>query len=104
MRTCKACGEKRRVLTRAIVTHVDGTPPGGGLVCQTCARVRGVLVVASIVAPVRVEKVERPEGIDRALRMLSTYAAAAKSEGLDDRAEGIEVAMETLLREIGGAS
>jgi hypothetical protein len=101
VRTCKACGEKRRVLTRAVVFHVDGTPPGGGLVCQTCARVRGLLVVASAVAPVRVEKVERPEGIERALRMLKTYAAAAKSEGLDDRAEGIEVAIEALRREVG---
>jgi hypothetical protein len=104
LRTCKACGEKKRVLTRAVVFHVDGTPPGGGLVCQTCARVRGILVVASKVPPVT-KGDARPEGLARAIRQLHTLAklATAGSEPADGhavgRAEGFEGAIEVLKRE-----
>lgn len=58
MRTCKACGEKRRTLARAIVVGNFGTPQPG-LVCAAC-QARGVFVVPCLVAPV-VASAERKE-------------------------------------------
>ncbi len=80
-------------------------------ICGQCA-VRGVLLVAPKLAPVTVQKVQRPEVIGRVLRMLNTYAKAARSSALgevhgsaefcfyDGRAEGIEVAIATIKREM----
>jgi hypothetical protein len=79
MRKCPACGVQFRSGTLAFMLEPGEGKRGlrGVVVCGACAK-GGVLLVAPKLAPVKVEKVAKPEGYDRVLRMLRTYARAAK--------------------------
>jgi hypothetical protein len=91
-----------------------GMGPRGAKVCGECAK-DGMLIVVRKVGPRIEQKVARPDGYDRVLRMLRTYVSAAKSsadreqpetggehEFFKGRAEGIEMAIQTIRREMGG--
>ena len=96
MSNCGACGGEYRVGTMALV-FAPGEKPARRRVCPKCAG-RGLLVVAKEKAPVVVKKEVRSDAVAQAIRMLTTYAGAARASGLDERAEGIEVGIETLKR------
>jgi hypothetical protein len=110
MTRCKACGAEFRKGVLAFLLTGKGLE--GARVCQSCAR-GGVLLVAPKLAPIVKQKTVRSDGVERALRMLRTYASVAKasakenelSDGnrklLSGRAEGIETAIETIKRECG---
>jgi hypothetical protein len=100
MSACGACGGDYRVGTLALVFS-PGEPPSRKRVCPKCAG-KGLLIVAKTAATKIVKKEVRSDAVERVLRMLKTYASAAKSSGLDERAEGLECALETLRRETGG--
>jgi hypothetical protein len=102
---CKGCGKEYRKGVLAFLLGPEGLK--GARVCQACAS-GGVLLVAPKLAPVVRQAVTRPEGLERAIRMLRTYAKAADSQGkaeLEDflrgKAEGFEDAIECIKRECG---
>lgn len=117
MRRCPACGQPFRTGTLAFMLEPGDGKRGGGrglrgvIVCGSCAK-GGVLLVAPKLAPVKVEKVSRADGVNRLLRMLRTYLKAAQSAGTgkneadpeyhDGRASGIETAIQAVERELGG--
>jgi hypothetical protein len=101
MSKCGACGNEYRTGTMALVFR-DGEALRRR-VCPRCVR-RGVLLVAATAPVKRVEKIVRTEAVEQTLRMLRTYARMAKSAGLDAKAEGIEVAIETLTRNASEAA
>jgi hypothetical protein len=110
MSACKACGQTYRRGTRALVQFPRGSI--STTVCPKCAA-KGLLIVARVLPPVKVEKIQRADDVERVIRMLRTYASAAravaKAEGerneiglvASGRAEGLESALETLRRETG---
>lgn len=101
MTRCKGCGKEYRKGVLAFLLSSEGLK--GARVCQACAS-GGVLLVAPKLAPVVKQAVARPEGLDRAIRMLRTYAKVsdqypeAHAKG---RAEGFEGAIEIIRRECG---
>lgn len=121
---CKACGKDFR--KGVLVSLLE---PGGlqrVRVCQGCAGA-GVVIVAPKIAPVVKQEHAAPDGVDRALRTLRTFAAAARASAkvkppaalkssedaglarediaqMLGRAEGLESAIEAIKRECGGAS
>lgn len=104
MSMCKGCGREYRKGTIAFLLTREGLK--GARVCQVCAA-GGAVIVAPTLAPVVKEKVVRSDGVERVLRTLRTYAAAARSgptsEGFGHaRAEGLESAIEVIKRECGG--
>jgi hypothetical protein len=106
VRPCGACGGAYRAGTRALVFTHDGSS-ARRLICGGCAK-RGLLVVALTMPPKVIEKSVRSEAVAQTLRMLRTYAAAARATGGPDpfalgRAEGLDVAIETLTRNADGA-
>jgi hypothetical protein len=115
MTRCKACGSDYRKGVLAFLLSPGGLR--GARVCQSCAS-GGVLLVAPKLGPVVQKKAVRSDGVERAIRMLRTYAAASRdaakanlhSESVADermrqahagRAEGFEGAIEVLKRECG---
>jgi hypothetical protein len=107
MRKCPACGQAFRTGTLAFMLEPGDGKRGGGrglrgvIACSSCAK-GGVLLVAPKLAPRKVEKVVRSDGVTRVLRMLRTYAKAAAVSGDDRKAEGLESAIQTVERELGG--
>jgi hypothetical protein len=113
MTRCKACGSDYRKGTLVFLLTPGGLK--GARVCQSCAS-GGVLLVAPKIGPMIQKKTVRSDGVERALRMLNTYAKVAKSgsnaagtnipvrDVMLGRAEGIETAIEVLKRECGGGS
>lgn len=100
MSTCGACPRTYRVGTMALVFS-EKEPPARRRVCPECAR-RGLLVVAKTRNVSKVQIV-RSGVVDKAIRMLTTYAKQATAAGLDGRAEGLESAIQCL-KGIGGES
>jgi hypothetical protein len=110
MTRCKACGsEFRRGVMAFILTTKFGLV--GARVCQSCAS-GGVLLVAPKLAPVVKQKTVRSDGVERALRMLRTFASVSRMSARDEqgdtvkashhgRAEAFEGAIETIKRECG---
>jgi len=106
MTRCKACGSDYRKGVLAFLLSPGGLK--GARVCQSCAS-GGVLLVAPKLAPVVQKKTVRSDGVERAIRMLRTYAKAAETMGGEDsdgiyqrgRAVGFEGAIEVLKRECG---
>src|SRR5579863_6848411 len=117
MSTCKGCGKTGFRKGTLVTLFAPGRKPTGAKVCGECAA-GGMLVVAQRVPAPVVQKVARPDGYDRVLRMLRTYASAARSTSesykaedtasdyshFSGKAEGIEIAIETIRREMGGAT
>jgi hypothetical protein len=121
MSTCKACGSAFR--KGVIATFVEpGMGPRGAKVCGECAK-DGMLVVVRKIGPRVEQKVARPEGYERVLRMLRTYASAARASAVtyaaggsltsgnvflrgvfSGKGEGLDVAIQTIVREMGGGS
>jgi len=109
---CKACGRAFRKGALAFVLGIGGLKLSR--VCQRCAGAGALLVAPK--GPVVVKKAHvRPDGVDRTLRILRTFAAAARAAAKDNkktdfqgathalgRAEGFEGAIETIKRECGG--
>jgi hypothetical protein len=85
----------------------------GAIVCVPCGNGGAVLVPAKL-PPVVEHKTRKPEGYESALRMLRTYVRAARlaaevdagdnARHFEGRAEGLEVAIETVKRFAGGES
>ena len=101
MTRCKGCGKEYRKGVLAFLLSSEGLK--GARVCQSCAS-GGVLLVAPKLAPVVKQSVARPEGLERAIRMLRTYGKAASTtpgELSKGRSEGFEGAIECIKRECG---
>lgn len=98
MKRCNGCGKDHRIGVMVFLL-IDGSLKGAR-VCQSCAS-GGVLLVAPKLAPVVKQAAPRPEGLDRAIRMLRTYAKAAEANGAQARASGFEGAIECIRRECG---
>jgi|SRR5579864_7328652 len=101
MTRCKACGSDYRKGVLAFLLTPGGLK--GARVCQSCAS-GGVLLVVPKLGPVVRKKEVRSDGVERAIRMLRTYAKAAEADGssrMSGRAEGFEGAIEVLKRECG---
>ncbi len=110
-------GEFRKGVTVTLLEDARGN--GGSRkwrrarVCTACAS-SGLVIVASKLPPVKVEKVARPEGYEKALRQLQVLARAARASAkpgampdsgdaahFTSKAEGIEDAIEVIKREMG---
>lgn len=100
MKTCKGCGNEYRKSKHALLVFGDGSV-SNARVCPDCIK-RAIRVVAVLRAPIlRIDRKRTDDDVARVLRMLTTYAKFAKSEGLDGRSEGLEAAIETVRRELG---
>jgi hypothetical protein len=111
MSKCPAHGGEFRKGVTVTLLEADafarGTRSRRARVCMTCAS-SGLVIVASKLPPVKVEKIARPDGYEKALRQLQVLARAAKAMALGDeedhfnsKAEGIEGAIEVIKREMG---
>lgn len=76
MNRCKGCGREFRKGTIAFLLTDKGLR--GARICQDCAS-GGVLIVAPKLGPVVQKKVVRSDAVKEVMRMLRSYAAAARN-------------------------